>query len=82
MGSGTQYFVLTLPLITQRWQEDILNKRMEVNREIYNKRIRVRTAAGDHQLLVCRNSLKRLNQISNAFLRNQPSQEKDITVFL
>lgn len=36
MATGAQYFVLTLPLITERWQEDILDKRMEVNRMIYN----------------------------------------------
>lgn len=31
-----QYFVLTLPLITQAWQRDILNKRFEIHRQIYN----------------------------------------------
>lgn len=30
------YFVLTLPLRTEKWQEDVLNKSFEVNREIYN----------------------------------------------
>ena len=31
-----QYFVLTLPLKTEQWQQNILNKRFEVNRQIYN----------------------------------------------
>lgn len=31
-----QYFVLTLPLMTQAWQRDILNKRFEIHRQIYN----------------------------------------------
>lgn len=36
----TGYFVLTLPLKTEKWQEDVLNKRFEVNREIYNALLR------------------------------------------
>lgn len=31
-----QYFVLTLPLKPELWQQDILEKRFEVNRQIYN----------------------------------------------
>lgn len=31
-----QYFVLTLPLKPEQWQQDILEKRFEVNRKIYN----------------------------------------------
>ncbi len=35
-----QYFVLTLPLITQAWQRDVLNKRLEIHRQIYNALLR------------------------------------------
>ena len=28
--------VLTLPLVTEKWQEDIINKRMEISRSVYN----------------------------------------------
>lgn len=31
-----QYFVLTLPLKPELWQQDILEKRFEINRQIYN----------------------------------------------
>lgn len=31
-----QYFVLTLPLQTEAWQRDILEKRFEIHRQIYN----------------------------------------------
>lgn len=30
------YFVLSLPLKTEAWQGDILEKRFEINRQIYN----------------------------------------------
>ena len=36
MRTKSEYFVLTLPLKTEKWQADILDKRMRVNREIYN----------------------------------------------
>lgn len=36
MTTAKEYFVLTLPLITEPWQEDILKKRFEVNCRIYN----------------------------------------------
>lgn len=36
MSANTEYFVLTLPLQTEIWQENQLNKRFEVNRRIYN----------------------------------------------
>lgn len=32
----SQYFVLTLPLKTELWQQDVLEKRFEINRQIYN----------------------------------------------
>lgn len=32
----SQYFVLTLPLKPELWQQDILKKRFEINRQIYN----------------------------------------------
>ena len=28
--------VLTLPLKTEKWQEDVINKRLEIQRQIYN----------------------------------------------
>ena len=31
-----QYFVLTLPLKPELWQQDLLEKRFEMNRQIYN----------------------------------------------
>ena len=31
-----QYFVLTLPLQAEAWQKDILKKRFEIHRQIYN----------------------------------------------
>lgn len=31
-----QYFVLTLPLQTEAWQRDILEKRFEIHHQIYN----------------------------------------------
>ncbi len=34
--SREPYFVLTLPLKTESWQGDILEKRFEINRQIYN----------------------------------------------
>ena len=34
--SQKQYFVLTLPLKPERWQQDTLDKRFEINRQIYN----------------------------------------------
>lgn len=36
MEGKQPYFVLTLPLDTKPWQEAVLNKRLEVNRTIYN----------------------------------------------
>lgn len=36
MSANAEYFVLTLPLRTELWQENQLNKRFEVNRRIYN----------------------------------------------
>ena len=35
-NSKEQYFVLALPLKTESWQKDILKKRFEINRQIYN----------------------------------------------
>ena len=35
-ASENQYFVLTLPLKPEQWQQDILEKRFEINRQIYN----------------------------------------------
>lgn len=35
-----QYFVLTLPLITEAWQRDVLEKRFEIHRQIYNALLR------------------------------------------
>lgn len=40
MPKQREYFVLTLPLQTEKWQEDVLEKRFEVNREIYNALLR------------------------------------------
>ena len=36
LPASEQYFVLTLPLYPQVWQQHILEKRFEVNRQIYN----------------------------------------------
>ena len=36
MGAKSEYFVLTLPLRTEKWQADILDRRLRVNRDIYN----------------------------------------------
>ncbi len=35
-----QYFVLTLPLLTEAWQRDVLEKRFEIHRQIYNALLR------------------------------------------
>lgn len=35
-AASEQYFVLTLPLRPQPWQQQILEKRFEINRQIYN----------------------------------------------
>lgn len=35
-----QYFVLTVPLITEAWQRDVLKKRFEIHRQIYNALLR------------------------------------------
>lgn len=36
MDGRSPYFVLTLPLVTEAWQEHILERRFAVNRQIYN----------------------------------------------
>ena len=40
MGKSSSYYILTLPLETQRWQEDILAKRYKVAENIYNAMLR------------------------------------------
>lgn len=40
MGKDSSYYILTLPLQTQRWQEDILEKRYAVAENIYNAMLR------------------------------------------
>ncbi len=40
MGKDSSYYILTLPLETQRWQEDILAKRYAVAENIYNAMLR------------------------------------------
>lgn len=33
---ATPSYVLTLPLKTEKWQEDVLSKRFEIGRKLYN----------------------------------------------
>lgn len=34
-------FVVQFPLVVEKWQSDILNKRFEIARKIYNSLVRV-----------------------------------------
>ena len=49
-----KYFVLTLPLKTELWQQHVLEKRFEINRQIYNA--------------LLQNAMKRYKQMSQTKL--------------
>lgn len=59
MSGTSSYFVMTLPLMPELWQKEKLNKRFEVNRQIYNailgeglKRYRRMKERRDYRVLI------------------------------
>lgn len=77
-----QYFVLTLPLQTEAWQRDILGKRFEIHRQIYNALLQKALARYRQmaQTRAYRNLREALSRTNDQWERKKLLKEQDCLI--
>lgn len=77
METEKKYFVLTRPLITEKYQEDILKKRFELCEQIYNK-MNHKLYARYFEMTKTKDYRKKTDLISNCYkIIHDPKSSKD-----
>ena len=84
MKSNKLMSVVTLPLKTEPWQADILNKRMELCRLVYNSLLarmqeRLSRIESDPEYIEARSEIKRVYQIRDDKLKREAKKSRSYT---